>query len=121
MKFINRGEGVRRLGDHKKYANALSRNYASTIWQFNDDARKQRLLVCEFHTKANALNGDAMKVLEEAVERLEKDDYQGLVVYNEAMNFSAGADLNTMIGLADKEDWNGIDKYYRTSRVFAAK
>ena len=111
MKFINRGEGVRRLGDHKKYANALSRNYASTIWQFNDDARKQRLLVCEFHTKANALNGDAMKVLEEAVERLEKDDYQGLVVYNEAMNFSAGADLNTMIGLADKEDWNGIDKY----------
>ena len=111
MKFINRGEGVRRLGDHKKYANALSRNYASTIWQFNDDARKQRLLVCEFHTKANALNGDAMKVLEEAVERLEKDDYQGLVVYNEAMNFSAGADLNTMIGLADNEDWTGIDKY----------
>ena len=65
-------------------------------------------LVYEFHTKANALNGDAMKVLEEAVERLEKDDYQG-VVYNEAMNFSAG-DLN-MIALADKEDWTGIDKY----------
>jgi 3-hydroxyacyl-CoA dehydrogenase len=52
-----------------------------------------------------------MKVLEEAIDRLEADDYQGLVVYNEAMNFSAGADLNTMIGLADKKDWNGIDKY----------
>ncbi|MDB2635613.1 3-hydroxyacyl-CoA dehydrogenase/enoyl-CoA hydratase family protein [Alphaproteobacteria bacterium] len=111
MKFINRGEGVRRLGDHKKYANHISRNYASTIWQFTDDARKQRLLVCEFHTKANALNGDAMKILEEAIARLESDDYQGLIVYNEAMNFSAGADLNTMIDLADQSDWKGIDKY----------
>ena len=27
------------------------------------------------------------------------------------MNFSAGADLNTMIGLADVKDWKGIDKY----------
>ena len=111
MKFINRGEGVRRLGDHKKYANPISRNYASTIWQFNDDTRNQRLLVCEFHTKANALNGDAMKILEEAVDRLDSDNFQGLVVYNEAMNFSAGADLNTMIDLADQSDWNGIDKY----------
>ena len=111
MKFINRGDGIRRLGDHKKYANHISRNYASTIWQFTDDIRKQRLLVCEFHTKANALNSDAMKILEEALNRLESDDYQGLVVYNEAMNFSAGADLNTMIDLADKSDWNGIDRY----------
>ena len=52
-----------------------------------------------------------MKVLSEALDRLESDDYQGLVVYNEAMNFSAGADLNTMIGLADKSDWKGIDQY----------
>ena len=111
MKFINRGEGIRRLGDHKKYANPISRNYASTIWNFNDDTRKQRLLVCEFHTKANALNADAMKILEEAVDRLESDNHQGLVVYNEAMNFSAGADLNTMIDLADQSDWKGIDKY----------
>ena len=107
MKFINRGEGVRRLGDHKKYANALSRNYASTIWQFNDDARKQRLLVCEFHTKANALNGDAMKVLEEAVERLEKDDYQGLVVYNEAMNpIEPGCGI-AVLSTEGKERWFG--------------
>ena len=111
MKFINRGDGTRRLGDHKKYANPISRNYASSIWQFTDDARKQLLLVCEFHTKANALNGDAMKILEDAVDQLESDNYQGLVVYNEAMNFSAGADLNTMIDFADRSDWDGIDKY----------
>ena len=111
MKFISRGEGVRRLGDHKKYANPLSKNFAATIWQFNDEPREQKILCCEFHTKANALNADAMKILEESVDRLEQDNYQGLVVYNEAMNFSAGADLNTMIGLADVKDWKGIDKY----------
>ncbi len=111
MKFISRGEDVRRLGDHKKYANHLSRNFAATIWQFTDEPRDQKILCCEFHTKANALNADAMKILEESVDRLEQDNYQGLVVYNEAMNFSAGADLNTMIGLADVKDWKGIDKY----------
>ena len=111
MKFISRGEDVRRLGDHKKYANHLSRNFAATIWQFTDEPREQKILCCEFHTKANALNADAMKILEESVDRLEQDNYQGLVVYNEAMNFSAGADLNTMIGLADVKDWKGIDKY----------
>ncbi len=111
MKFISRGEDVRRLGDHKKYANHLSRNFAATIWQFTDEPREQKILCCEFHTKANALNADAMKILEESVDRLEQDNYQGLVVYNEAMNFSAGADLNTMIGLADLKDWKGIDKY----------
>ncbi len=111
MKFISRGEDVRRLGDHKKYANHLSRNFAATIWQFIDETREQKILCCEFHTKANALNADAMKILEESVDRLEQDNYQGLVVYNEAMNFSAGADLNTMIGLADVKDWKGIDKY----------
>ena len=111
MKFIDRGLDIRRLGDHKKYANPLYKNYASTIWQFNDESREQQVLCCEFHTKGNALNADAMKILDEAVNRLEQDNYQGLVVYNEAMNFSAGADLNTMIGLADNKDWKGIDKY----------
>ena len=61
MKFINRGDGIRRLGDHKKYANHISRNYASTIWQFTDDIRKQRLLVCEFHTKALVWNSHTSK------------------------------------------------------------
>ena len=111
MKFISRDEGVRLLLDHKKYANPISKNYASTIWQLADDPREQRILVCEFHTKANALNGDAMRILEESIDRLQSEDYQGLVVYNEAMNFSAGADLNTMIDYADQSDWKGIDKY----------
>ena len=65
MKFISRDEGVRLLLDHKKYANPISKNYASTIWQLADDPREQRILVCEFHTKANALNGDAMRILED--------------------------------------------------------
>ena len=111
MKFITRGEGVRRLGDHKKYANPVTPNQAATIWQFTDEPHKQRLLVCEFHTKANALNGDSMKVVNEALNRLESDDYAGLIIYNEAMNFSAGADLNTLIHLADNKDWKAIDKY----------
>ena len=42
MKFISRDEGVRLLLDHKKYANPISKNYASTIWQLADDPREQQ-------------------------------------------------------------------------------
>ena len=59
-----------------------------------------------------------MKILEEALDRVESDDYQGLVVYNEAMNFSAGADLNTMIDLADNQTGTGLIDIYLTFNKF---
>ena len=76
-----------------------------------DKSFNQNIMCVEFHTKANALNSLAMEILYEAVELTDKHKADGLVVYNEAMNFSAGADLNTLIGLADDENWQGIDLY----------
>ena len=90
---MQRPKGVINLSDIKKSSSPIFNNSSASIWEVQG---RSRFICVEFHTKANALNADAMKVLEEAIDRLEADDYQGLVVYNEAMNFSAGADLNTM-------------------------
>ncbi|MAV83119.1 MAG: crotonase [Pelagibacteraceae bacterium] len=108
---INRGKNIYRLGDIQKYSKPLIHNQAASTWMIEDHSFNQNIVCVEFHTKANALNGLAMEILYEAIEITDKHNASGLVVYNEAMNFSAGADLNTLIGLADDENWQGIDLY----------
>ena len=108
---IERGKDTYRLGDLQKISKPLIHNQAASVWMLEDHSFNQNILCVEFHTKANALNGLAMEILYEAVELTDKHKADGLVVYNEAMNFSAGADLNTLIGLADDENWQGIDLY----------
>ena len=109
--IINRGVNIYRLGDIQKFSKPLIQNQAASAWMIEDKSFNQNIMCVEFHTKANALNSLAMEILYEAVELTDKHKADGLVVYNEAMNFSAGADLNTLIGLADDENWQGIDLY----------
>ncbi len=62
----------------------------------------------EFHTKMNALDDDVMNMLVEALDRTEKD-FDGLVVGNEAENFSAGANLFMMVVGAQQGMWDMLD------------
>lgn len=65
-----------------------------------------------FHTKMNALDDDAIAMMQKSVARVHRD-FAGLVVGNEGSNFSAGANLNTFAGQIDKKDWTGIDRMLR--------
>ena len=47
----------------------------------------------EFHTKLNTLDGDVREMLLAAAEEVEAGDWRGLVVGNEAADFSVGANL----------------------------
>ena len=47
----------------------------------------------EFHTKMNTLDADVAEMLRAAVEEVEGGDWRGLVVGNEAADFSVGANL----------------------------
>ena len=47
----------------------------------------------EFHTKLNTLDADVVGMLRAAVEEVEAGDWRGLVVGNEAVDFSVGANL----------------------------
>src|SRR5512138_1433298 len=59
----------------------------------------------EFHTKMNALDEDIMNMAEEALRCLETD-FDGLVIGNEAENFSAGANLFMMVVGAQQGMWD---------------
>jgi 3-hydroxyacyl-CoA dehydrogenase len=63
----------------------------------------------EFHTKLNALDDDVMNMLNEAMDRVEKD-FAGLVIGNEAENFSAGANLFMVVVGAQQGMWDTLDQ-----------
>ena len=62
----------------------------------------------EFHTKMNALDDDIMNMALEAFDRLDTD-FDGLVIGNEADNFSAGANLFMMVVGAQQGMWDMLD------------
>ncbi|MEW6086033.1 MAG: 3-hydroxyacyl-CoA dehydrogenase NAD-binding domain-containing protein [Chloroflexota bacterium] len=62
----------------------------------------------EFHTKMNSLDDDIMSMAVEAMQRLETD-FDGLVIGNEAENFSAGANLFMMVVGAQQGMWDMLD------------
>ncbi|HKG52929.1 MAG TPA: 3-hydroxyacyl-CoA dehydrogenase NAD-binding domain-containing protein [Anaerolineales bacterium] len=66
----------------------------------------------EFHTKMNALDEDVMNMTVEALDRLETD-FDGLVIGNEAENFSAGANLFMMVVGAQQGMWDMLNAAVR--------
>jgi len=62
----------------------------------------------EFHTKMNALDEDIMNMTIEAFDRLDTD-FDGLVVGNQADNFSAGANLFMMVVGAQQGMWDMLE------------
>jgi 3-hydroxyacyl-CoA dehydrogenase len=62
----------------------------------------------EFHTKMNTLDGDIREMLLASVEEVEAGDWRGLVIGNEAADFSVGANLAGGVG-----DFDAIEQAVR--------
>jgi 3-hydroxyacyl-CoA dehydrogenase len=90
-----------------KQQKVVSQNTGATIRDMGDG-----VACLEFHTKMNALDDDVMSMAVEALDRLEKD-FDGLVIGNEAENFSAGANLFMMVVGAQQGMWDMLDAAVR--------
>ena len=86
-----------------KQQTIVSRNSGASIRDLGDG-----VACLEFHTKMNALDEDIMNMALEAFDRLETD-FDGLVIGNEAENFSAGANLFMMVVGAQQGMWDMLD------------
>jgi len=71
----------------------------------------------EFHTKMNALDDDIFNMLIEALDRAETD-FEGLVIGNDADNFSAGANLFMVVMAAKMGAWEQLDEAIRKLQGF---
>jgi 3-hydroxyacyl-CoA dehydrogenase len=71
------------------------------------------VLAVEFHSKMNAIGGDTVQMLQEGVREAAKN-FAALVVGNDALHFSAGANLMLVLLEAQEENWDEIDLMVRS-------
>lgn len=65
----------------------------------------------EFHTKMNAIDADVATMINDAIDLVEGDvKYKGVVISNDAQNFSVGANLMLLWMEAQAQNWDGITK-----------
>lgn len=72
------------------------------------------VLNLEFKTKMNTIGGEVLEGVNKSIEIAEKD-FRGLVIGNDAANFSAGANLAMMLMLAVEQEFDELDM---ASRLF---
>ncbi len=71
----------------------------------------------EFHSKMNSIGGDTLEMLRFAIAETEKN-FLGLVVGNQGVNFSVGANLMLMLMEAQDENWEELEmigRYFQSS------
>ena len=71
------------------------------------------VLSVEFHSKMNAIGGDTIQMLEAGVKEASAN-YSALVVANDAVNFSAGANLLLLLLEAQEGNWDEVDMMIRS-------
>ncbi|OUT40716.1 MAG: hypothetical protein CBB66_01040 [bacterium TMED6] len=62
----------------------------------------------------NPLDGSMVSMLESAVEWVKENNYKGIVISGDGVNFSAGANLNLILNAANRKEWDLIDRMTKT-------
>ena len=65
------------------------------------------VVCCEFHSKMNAIGGDIVAMIHAGLKRLETD-FDAMVIANQAVNFSVGANLMLLLISAQEGEWDDI-------------
>ena len=104
-KTIDRGQGVTRFMETRKTIKPVKANDAASWYAYKDVA------LVEFHTKANALNGDSMSILSDALDGVKTQGLKGLIVHNDAQHFSCGVNLEEVREFIRNDDLPGLDKF----------
>jgi len=102
---LARSTGTRRFSEERKTLTALNENGSASFFNLG-----QGIGLVEFHSKANALDADSMKVLRDAVEYATAN-LDGLVIHNDAAHFSCGVNIGGILDFIKTADWNGLDHF----------
>lgn len=89
---VPREEGVLLLSDIKRKSNPIFSNISCSLWDIGDN-----IACLEFHSKMNSLNPFILMMMNKVVKQLPLKGYKGLVIHNEASNFSVGANIAMLL------------------------
>jgi 3-hydroxyacyl-CoA dehydrogenase len=77
------------------------------------------IINCEFQSKMNTIGGDVLAGINKAIDLAEKD-FQGLVVGNQAPNFSVGANIGMIFMMAVEQEYDELNmaiKYFQDTMM----
>ena len=101
---IVRAPGVLLLEDIKRTAKPVLKNASAALWDIADG------VACfEFTSKSNALDEQTIELLGRSIEVV-GERFEALVIYNDASDFSLGANLGLALFAANIAAWGEIDK-----------
>ena len=100
---ITRQAGLILLPELKAAGKIVKKNLGATLYDMDDG-----VACLEFHTKMNTLDVDIFSLIQEGLDRV-TTDFEGLVIGNEADNFSAGANLFLVVMSAQSGQWEQLE------------
>jgi 3-hydroxyacyl-CoA dehydrogenase len=104
------------IRDLKAEGKELQRNASASLLDMGDG-----VLLLEFHSKANSLDDDIFNMALVALDKLENDEWVGMVVGNQGEHFCAGANIFVIAMAAQQGEFDLIDGAVRKMQGIAQK
>jgi 3-hydroxyacyl-CoA dehydrogenase len=103
FKPVTNPSGILILSSLKESGAVVEKNSGASLIDLGDG-----VLCCEFHTKMNSLGADIIAMIHAGVRRLHSD-FDAMVIANQGVHFSAGANLMLVLVAAQEQEWDEID------------
>jgi 3-hydroxyacyl-CoA dehydrogenase len=94
--------GVILLKSLKDAGREVERNTGASLIDLGDG-----VVCCEFHSKMNAIGADLIAMIHKGLKRLDSD-FEAMVIANQAVNFSVGANLMLVLVAAQEREWDEL-------------
>lgn len=91
------------IKDIRRTRKKLAGNDMASLWDIGDD-----VMLLEWHTRVNALDGPMFDIMQEALERLH-GNAAGLVIANDGKNFAVGANIFAIMLAVQSNLWNELE------------
>ncbi|MGH9863957.1 MAG: 3-hydroxyacyl-CoA dehydrogenase/enoyl-CoA hydratase family protein [Candidatus Acidiferrales bacterium] len=101
-KPVEEPAGIIILKSLKEQSKVVEENFGASLIDLGDG-----VVCCEFHAKMNSIGGDIVAMLHAGLKRLHTD-FEAMVIANQAVNFSVGANLMLLLVSAQEEEWDDI-------------
>jgi 3-hydroxyacyl-CoA dehydrogenase len=102
---LERPDGVRRFTEERRAVKPVLENAVASYFVLPGD-----IGLVEFHSKANTLDGDSMKLIEEAIGHA-SSRCSAMLIHNDAQHFSCGVNLQGVLDRVVQDDFDGIDRF----------
>ena len=109
---LGRADSMISVSDLKRRGKPLKRNGSASVWDLGDE-----ILLLEFHSKMNAIDPMIIEMISKTVDLAESGGWRGIVVGNDAQNFSAGANLGLVLFAVNLGSWKDVEEFISSGQI----